>query len=66
MSAAIAYLLTTRTKSMNNTSLLTVLGLVIASSQYAASNQIYPQYTSPVAAIATGIFGILAKGIDKR
>jgi hypothetical protein len=51
---------------MNNTSVLTILGLVIAVSQYAVSNQIYPQYTSPVAAIATGIFGILAKGVDKR
>jgi hypothetical protein len=51
---------------MNNTSVLTILGLVIATSQYAASNQIYPQYTSPVAAIATGIFGILAKGVEKR
>jgi hypothetical protein len=51
---------------MNSTSLLTALGLVIATSQYAASNQIYPQYTSPLAAIATGLFGILAKGVDKR
>lgn len=51
---------------MNNSTLLTVLGLVIGVSQYAAQNQIYPQYASPVAAIATGIFGILAKGVDKR
>jgi len=51
---------------MNNTTALTILGVVIGVSQYAASNGIHPQYASPVAAIATGIFGILAKGVDKR
>lgn len=51
---------------MNSTSWLTVLGLVVGSSAYAAQNQIYPQYTAAIATIGTIAAGILAKGVDKK
>ena len=51
---------------MNSTSWLTVLGLVVGSSTYAAQNQIYPQYTGAIATIGTIAAGVLAKGIDKK
>jgi hypothetical protein len=51
---------------MNATSWLTVLGVVIGSSTYAAQNQIYPQYTGAIATIGTIAAGVLAKGIEKK
>lgn len=51
---------------MNSTSWLTVLGLVIGFSTYAAQNQIYPQYTGAIATIGTITAGVLAKGVDKK
>jgi hypothetical protein len=51
---------------MSTTSTLTVLGFTIGLSQLLAQYHIYPEVATPVSAIATGIFGILAKGIDKR
>lgn len=51
---------------MNTSNVLTILGFVVGISQYAAANQIHPEITSPIAGIGTIVFGILAKGIDKR
>ena len=45
---------------------LTVLGLVVGTSTYAAQNQIYPQYTGAIATISTIAAGILAKGVEKK
>ena len=50
---------------MNNTNVLTALGIVMGVSGYSSQNGFYPQQSSAVCAIATTIFGILAKGIGK-
>jgi hypothetical protein len=49
---------------MDTSKILTVLGIVVGISQYAAANQIHTEITSPIAGIGTIVFGILAKGID--
>ena len=51
---------------MNTTSWLTVIGLVSGLADYAATQQIYPQYTSAISGFGLFAMGILAKGIDKR
>jgi hypothetical protein len=50
---------------MNTSNLLTLLGFVIATSQYASANHIMPEIANPVAGISTIVFGVLAKGIGK-
>ena len=51
---------------MDNTSILTLLGMLIGLAQFAAQNEIYPKQASLVGAIATAIFGLLAKGTEKK
>jgi hypothetical protein len=50
---------------MNTSNLLTLLGFVIASSQYASANHIYPEIANPISGIGTIVFGVLAKGVGK-
>ena len=51
---------------MDNSTVLTFLGMLIAVTQFAAQNDIYPKEASLITAIATAIFGLLAKGTDKK
>lgn len=51
---------------MSNSSILSILGIVVGTSGYAAQSGFYPQYTGAVFAISSGIFGILTKGVDKK
>tara|TARA_R110000868_G_scaffold65635_4_gene196071 strand:- start:348 stop:503 length:156 start_codon:yes stop_codon:yes gene_type:complete len=51
---------------MSNSSILSILGIVVGSSGYAAQNGFYSQYTGAVFAISSSIFGILTKGVEKK
>jgi hypothetical protein len=53
-------------KSMNNTSWLTVLGVVAGASELAISKNIYPEYASWAFGLSIIGMGALAKGVDKK
>jgi hypothetical protein len=51
---------------MSTTQWLTVLGFIAGISEYAVSQQIYPQYAGIISAASLWLIGILAKGIEKK
>ena len=51
---------------MNNSSWLSVLGIVAGASEIAVSKNIYPEYASVVFGLSIVGMGILGKGVDKK
>jgi hypothetical protein len=66
MLAAIAYLLTTRTKSMTKTRLLTVIGMAGAVSGLLAELGIAPNIFRPINDVSLGFVGLFAIGSDQK
>jgi hypothetical protein len=66
VSAAIAYLLTTRTKSMTKTRLLTVIGVAGAASGLLAELGIAPNIFRLINEASLGFVGLLAIGSDQK